>query len=192
MRVEGVGFKVPAPKRVRIPSDAIAICRVEGRRRACFRGYTSGRTPWQRGHTRDPVGTGLLGEYAVGEFLDEPMDTKLYANGDGGHDFVVNGVTMDVKTARYHGGSALNRRVDEKTLRPLKADVYIFCTWNEGRKEIFIRGWATRQQISEWGSFRPGRARGSTHWNVELEPKFFEPMSRLRTHLANAGSIACR
>jgi hypothetical protein len=90
---------------------------------------------------------GLLGENAFANFLqmDLTPDTEVYSNGDGGFDFVYNGLKIDVKTVGRHR--------DEPALTvdaygPLRADCYVLAH-RIGQLHCRLVGYASRKTVEE-------------------------------------------
>ena len=90
--------------------------------------------------SRDYELVGLAGEYAFAEAYGLSVDETERPGGDSGSDFVVNGITIDIKTAR----KAYNLIVEEGKI---KADIYVLAQY-EGDTDATLLGWATRRQVS--------------------------------------------
>ena len=102
---------------------------------------------------------GLLGEFAVSQHFEVPLDETIYDNhGDVGADFVIDGLgRAEVKTTTYYAEPLLRVPVDSISK---KTDAYILCAVNKNNlKQVQIIGWlgtkkviqARQQKLSRYG-----------------------------------------
>lgn len=91
-------------------------------------------------------GLGALGEGAFGYFFGRPtaVDTTLYDHGDGGSDFELHGVSIDVKTA---GQEHSHPRLFVSAYQPLRADYYALVN-RVGTTSFVLVGYAPRQFVA--------------------------------------------
>lgn len=108
---------------------------------------------WGESFVDDAVGTGLIGEVGTAKTFGLSIDiTPLSAGTGGGSDFIINGVTVEVKTAT--GRSNYNQLLVRCLTAggnpvPLRSEIYIAA------REVFTRtgmivhlmGWATREDL---------------------------------------------
>jgi len=89
---------------------------------------------------------GLKGEIAVGKLLQ--IDDPMLAQGlDGGYDFWIDDISIDVKTSFYETGKLLFRRLDK-----FKSDIAILVTSVQNSEDVVIRGWITKSEFLERSS----------------------------------------
>lgn len=193
---EGKGLHPPA--RIRVPMDQKIIAELvaEATRRDEFRKYSNRNDVWGGGlingsilgdsglqikMSARPILIGLGGEWAVKETLKNrvsgvgSLDIKLRDKGDGGKDFEIRGLRLDVKTRSksidgnrvrlfYPGGDRVRNL----------ADVFVFAEWVLSGA-VDLLGWATVSEISEWWR-EVGRG---GHTNAIAEDEMLKPICRL-------------
>lgn len=87
---------------------------------------------------------GLLGELAFGKWSHQDIDIRLFeVVGDGGVDFCIDGVTIDVKTASYDPPILKYNRLIE-----VKCDRSVL-TLTTNYRDIFLCGWCNRKWFLE-------------------------------------------
>lgn len=92
---------------------------------------------------------GLLGELTFSIITGLPIDEKLKRNGDGGVDFIYQGVPINVKTTRWKSG--LPMLEFEKKYNNFDG-VYVYIMVDEERKKGRIIGWIDRDEMPwVWG-----------------------------------------
>ena len=88
--------------------------------------------------------TGACGEIAFADYFHIPWDWRNKPEGDGGIDFTVNGVTIDVKTTK--GGPDRRLMVKEGEVF---ADIYVLALRSpDNPAEITLAGWESNAAVS--------------------------------------------
>jgi hypothetical protein len=198
MMVEGKGWVRPRPVEVPLTGADVEYVRKVARERAEYRKYNLGRTAWKRGLIKNPIFTGTLAELAFAVWINTKVTRKqlaaindgLHAKGDGGVDFTLFGVTIDVKGEAADRDISMIRRVsDRKRIVPFPAKIYVIVTVVNPYKPL-LRGWITRENLRnpKYAHRRP--AKKGAHHNQELFKNRLEPMSRLRTLLLDKAENA--
>jgi hypothetical protein len=194
---EGQGKAPPAQIAVTIPHHRYIHLRDLALQREQQRRYSSSSRVWCRGLCQRPTFTGLIGEEAFSQFINAKLakqgvriavDEQARANGDGGIDFTVLGVGIQLKT-RQRREVVLVRRQDENgTLLPIVWQVLVSATWKDAGDEepnhtVFLDGWVSRKNLRVKGKFLP--ARRGDHMNLELPDEELDPMTRIVTYFQN-------
>ena len=98
--------------------------------------------------------TGLLGENMTRIILG--LQPSFIPGYDGGHDLIMNGVKVDVKT--------MGRQVDPKHdyvnnfigyQKDLDAQMYIFCSMNKATSTLYICGLTSKYDLLNFADFYP-------------------------------------
>ncbi len=186
--VEGRGHVKPAPKTVTMTGDELEILRAEGRMRANFRGYGKRNDAWGKGFMKtptDPIFHGNVGESAFAKWMNHQLgaelfkpDLQLKPGGDGGKDFDVCGMRIDVKANLLPADSSFNllvRRVDNGRIIPLVSDIFVFVSTEKPTAPALL-GWARREDMER---FAKSPRQNATHWNIEIPRDALKPMNRL-------------
>jgi hypothetical protein len=195
MKVEGKGWVIPRAVPIALTDADIAYAKKVARERAEYRKYSLGRTAWKRGLIKNPIFIGTLAEIGFAIWVNTKVSRKqlaaindgLHAKGDGGVDFTLFGVTIDVKGEAAERDICMIRRItDRKRVMPFPAKVYVIVTVADIHKPL-LRGWITRENLRnpEYARRRP--AKKGAHHNQEFFKNRLEPMSRLRTLLLDQG-----
>lgn len=98
-----------------------------------FMSVLSSRGEWGQGYTNTPSDknssrrTGRLGEIALGKLIHQDIDSGYRVDGDE-YDFVVNGITIDIKTSYQHRNVYRTmQRTDTGHIYKYECDYYIFA-----------------------------------------------------------------
>lgn len=183
--VEGRGLVAPKPERIVMSRGDIEMIRRSAEQRKDYRNYESRRDRWGLGFIPDAVMCGMLGEHAVCAFANRRMgahvsvDTALKPRGDGGKDLELFGQSIQVKT-RITSSDNLVRRIDQsRRLRGLDCDLFVFCKIGDSVPPtcVDLLGWIASDSVRRHGVHV--RSRRASHWNLRVDDKFLEPMSRL-------------
>ena len=178
--VEGRGVIAPSPVVHKLNICELRFLEEEAKKRDGHRRYSNRRDQWGRGLTKNPILTGMGGEFAAGKYIGAKPDFRLHA-GDNGIDLIKGSMTFQVKTRQSRSGLSLVRRVDHRgRLKELIADAFLFCQWIPGESDISLLGWQWRQQLPR-GRF--GKSRVAHHFNIFIYDTSLLPMSRLRTEI---------
>lgn len=86
---------------------------------------------------------GLCGEKVVSLVSGLALDSGLYASGDDGADFAVDGQGVDVKTSTYLASPDLKVNCNVRRW----ADCYILVVLDMTHKRGYVAGWATQEQV---------------------------------------------
>jgi hypothetical protein len=182
--VEGKGMVPPKPVLVSIGGSELYFLQHVASERDKHRQYRSSSSIWRRGSTADPILMGLVGEYAVQEYLRvngikaNIVDDRLN-DGDGGKDATIAGVSYQIKTSGKSYPTCLIRRINEaKRIVPHVCDRFIFCRWSYGDRYCDLRGWCSRESVVELGRLNKGK-RGGGWFNNEIDHIHFHSMSSL-------------
>lgn len=85
---------------------------------------------------------GVIGELAVAHFFNIPVDTNIYAYGDGGIDLKINDKNIAVKTTTYFSSPKLSVEVNK-----FRDDCcYFGCALKDRTINLF--GWATAEEVA--------------------------------------------
>ncbi len=85
---------------------------------------------------------GILAEIAVTKIFHCPLDLKLYAVGDDGHDTILGNLKVEVKYTIHGMDSHLFISND----RPMTADLFIFVIGDD--KQMWIIGYASKDDFA--------------------------------------------
>ncbi len=179
---EGIGNVAPSLVDIKIDASAIACLKEIAVERDRHRGYGSSSLQWKRGSCSNPILVGLVGEYAVEQYLKRAglrcsiVDSSLN-EGDNGIDFVFAGVTYQVKTSEGIYGTCLVRRICERhSIRPLASDRFVFCKWRIRDDYCSIRGWCDKQTVLR---SKLEKSKRGDWWNNAVESKQLDRISNL-------------
>jgi hypothetical protein len=189
---EGVGWVIPSPSKEIVSDGVLSWLKRVAEDRDKYRGYSRRLDQWGKGLTSFPTLRGLIGEYALCQFLNRRIGTRLSVDeskrpyGDGGFDISPYGCRIQVKTKQKSIGSLLIRSATETGCRIEQPWFAVVCaTWPaacglDGKltntETAFLDGWmlnkdaTTRNQIPAY--------RGN-HRNFEVPGREFCPMSDL-------------
>lgn len=124
--------------------------------------------------------TGLLGEMAFSIFSGLPVDFSYKKGGDK-TDFILNGMTIDVKTAASnYGANCIKAYTASGKYVFRELDVYVAAYVQEDNGEfaiINLVGYELGKNIKEY-PIKGARARG-LHKNFELDHKRLKPIENL-------------
>lgn len=179
MFIEGKGWASPRPHTIELSSsevhDIASAARVLAKHRnQDFRNWF----------------IGLLGEGAWSKLLLDELNTRYKCDvstlpaGDGGIDMEIAGITIQLKT-HLDGGKCLVKRIskDSKML-PLVADLFGFAQLNTPLgapiQRIALLGYIGRDGLEQYGQLRPSPY---GHFNLQIETKYLEAMSRFVTYI---------
>jgi hypothetical protein len=221
---EGQGQVPPEPVTVTISPAETRYLESRAAEREQHRGYSGRPDRWGRGLVPNAVLAGFMGEYAFEKHMRQqprplpltPLDPRPLPRGDGGVDFRLGTLTIQVKT-RFRSGDVLLRRRDERgRVLPLRWNLCVCCTWlsasqrhpllsSEPRLPLFpalapapiipthrvaIAGWVQRRVLLQ--HFTLARARRGAHLNLEAGDEVLEPISSLLEHLRNHHEMGVR
>ena len=86
---------------------------------------------------------GVMGEYAVSNYLKIPFDTQVNLNGDGGEvDLWLGDWSIQVKATKYHSGRLVFNTLDE-----IKSLISILTVCDIGTKSINICGYISNKDL---------------------------------------------
>ena len=117
---------------------------------------------------------GLMGEMAFADFSGYEVDTSQRMDGDKGVDFVIDGYTIDVKTAR----KAYNLIVE---VGKVKADFYVLASL-VSQYEVELIGWETGREVSSSKTDEGKLFKNNVH-NHFIKAVDLQPMWKLRDKL---------
>jgi len=144
MKKEGIGCIAPAVSAHRVDPAIISVLSNVADRRQIRDSACANR--WVRGYSRSPHLIGLIGEFAVGSMLNEAMSTaRTY---DGGIDFYVNGIAIDVKSTKRLAVPAIRKVELERKLTNRSANVVVFAK-QKSEHNFSILGWLPIGEIQE-------------------------------------------
>lgn len=89
---------------------------------------------------------GLLGEYAIAEYLNVPVNKENTLGGDGGHDLEFFDKKIEVKYNTYDYGDLY---FDKSNGYFFKADVAFLVVPTSNEKKVRIVGWITRKRFKQ-------------------------------------------
>lgn len=99
--------------------------------------------------------TGLIGQTLVHDLFRVPRPVDL-GRSDRGVDFVLHGVTIDVKTmGRRHAPLPEYTNNYQAIQRVATADVILFCSHNRTVDVLTVCGWMPGPELFEKATFRP-------------------------------------
>lgn len=173
MFLEGKGIVAPQRVSCKITMGMLAHLHEVAKRRDAYRKYGERTDIWGQGlrpsqyipslgwvkQSVVPILYGLIGEVCVSNYVNALIgaticqpDLSDRAEGDGGEDFQICGVIIDVKLKGTRDGQNLVRRTDEyKKILPLKADIFVFCLWNPRVSTLnaYLLGWAEKVVVED-------------------------------------------
>jgi hypothetical protein len=196
MNVEGDRRKRPGRIAVPIPECARRILMCQAAMQSAKNGHRSSESPWKGGILtppewldvpREEVGpwVGMLGENAFKDYVNgrldgslAVLDLNLRAGGDGGVDFTILGLSVQVKTRTKEDTVSLVRRADDSgQLLSMRSKVHVFCQYDfEDRNRVMLLGWIATK-VLEGYPLRPARV--GKHLNIEVDDRDLLPMNRL-------------
>lgn len=196
MFVEGMGWIRPTPVRVTVNLE-------QGRQmadqRESYRSYRTRTENWGVGFIPNAVFVGMLGELAVADFLTHTMhephevDTTPQRLGDGGCDFQVNGIRIQVKTERavgyYYPNLLLRRYRDNGTICRFPWTCVIGCRYTPDTNFVELLGYCSRQECLTHGELRP--AKQGNHMNLEVPYTRFHSIRDLPYQLREQTPALC-
>ena len=135
-----------------------------------------------------PARMGKLGEMAFAKLFGIPLDISYREKGDK-YDFLVNGVSIDVKTTgpKRKKGPGLVLRANEKGFEiPIGKDIYVFsyCAFDDTlwkQAEIVFVGWCTKKELLTFPVEKG--ILGSGHKNIVADFGKLHSMSELSSIL---------
>jgi hypothetical protein len=160
-----------------------ALRSAAARIREKFRGSSD---RWVGGLNPFGILRGLCAEQALADFVNAfcgaevlRVNLALTSGGDGGKDFRVGQVSIQVKARRR--GDSLVRRIDRnKNLVPLSAGYYVFAEVYEfGRPELL--GYLRQKELLLRGVRIPSSV--AEHHNLKVPDERLEPIQRLAVFL---------
>lgn len=190
MLIEGTGL-IPPP----VITERITRHDIESLRRAADaeesrRGYAHSHNGWRRGILANPTLVGKVGEFAFAQYMSRELKCELAVNnkdaprGDGGIDFVIHGVRVQVKTRTRRTAVMIRRETEEGKILPIRWNVCVQCTYHEIDDPcgVTLDGYTTKEAILD-SEFMKGR-RGD--WkNLEVPDELLLPVSRLLESIRN-------
>lgn len=198
--IEGKGLVAPGRHRLLITKEEIAIFRDESEKRYDYRSYSNRQDAWGRGlmsgGAYEKLGppirggvltilTGFIGEYAVSRLVTDAgitkkaaVDLTLLPKGDGGKDFTLFGMKLDVKCRRYDKHGCYVKAMNDYGRRQYHTcDAFVFCEWNPATAfHIDILGWAWKGDVEGW---KVKKAIKGNHQNYYAEDDELLPVRRL-------------
>jgi len=111
-----------------------------GRARDEEKRWLSSTSSWSRESSHV---TGLHGEAAVSVLTGLPLCCELISSGDGGHDFLVEGRSVDVKTSLYWQDPHLKQSQYPKVW----SDFYVLAAMDTDTCRVRVCGWASRDEL---------------------------------------------
>lgn len=196
MMQEGKGEVAPTPIELKLWRQVIRHYENIANQREQKHRYKHDSRAWQRGLVKRPTLTGLIAEWGVATYLNHQLglhpplsvDEAFRHGGDGGIDFRVFGLPIQVKGRRQRGGLLIRRQTEDGRILALPWWVCVFVTWidaGEGQEpnlSLTLDGWVKRKTITN-APFVPARI--GNHMNLELPEYKLEPMRNLVTLLEN-------
>jgi hypothetical protein len=204
---EGWGLTAPKPVRVVIPATQMRHLRALAAERDGRRRYDRARSRWRQGLTDHATLKGMLGEQAFANYANAHLrlltplevDAEDRPAGDGGIDFALFGVLIQVKTRTTLNPVLYRRATEDGRVLPINWHVLVSATYApppapalplgflpepfSGEQEVLLDGWTDRTAILDRSAFRDARI--GRHKNLELTDACLEPMSDLVRHLEN-------
>lgn len=106
-----------------------------------------------------PMYIGFLGEIAFSKYLhskgyQSQPDFEFKQGGDGYFDFKINNILIDVKTRNQNitkqtDVASYIKILDGDKQFPLRADIYVFCSWVSKLSMIKIHGYLSREELNK-------------------------------------------
>lgn len=128
------------------------------------------------------VRTGLLGQMAFAKVIGEPLDISYRKYGDK-YDFLINGLTVDVKCSTKDMGKNFVCCVTERGVNlPVNKHIYV-CSYLEYENRIEMKanvilvGYTTKDKVAKL-PLKKGH-RGGTHMNREIEFEYTTSITEL-------------
>lgn len=183
MLVEGRGLVAPAPVVIALDPGAIELIAQEARERIARRNYAGRSDLWGRGMISDAVFVGMVGERAFAKYATQrgfPLapDVAFRKRGDGGIDFTLEGLRVQMKTRRSTTKSNLIRRRDHRgRLRALSCQAYVFASYDRAAQTVALLGWINVRHIADASVVRMGV--GGQHENLSIDDRHLVPIARL-------------
>jgi len=89
---------------------------------------------------------GIIGEIAVGKYLELPVDMEVYQGNDGKYDFIYHDRTIDVKANSYPNG-----QLYFYSHRHFKADIAVLTVplVKEEYSYVKIAGWISKEEFMD-------------------------------------------
>ncbi len=191
MLIEGRGLVAPAEAPVSLTLSEVEYCRRVAEERNGFRRYSSRSDRWGKGLVDDPVLVGTLAELATAKLLNRragcsmSVDARLHSKGDDGCDLRASGIGIQVKS-RVKGSRNLIRRVDDrKRLRPLTAEVFVFCRYVHAQ-ETRLLGWLYSDAVRRVSKHE--RSVVGDWWNLDVDAIHLRPVHELVNEIVIARS----
>lgn len=100
---------------------------------------------WTRGMLSDAHLIGLLSEFAAGDYLHQALSTAKDA--DGGIDFHVDGIAVDVKCTSKMDMPAVRVSEIERKLKKRSANMFVFSK-RTGELSVQLLGWLTLGELA--------------------------------------------
>lgn len=188
--IEGMGYKAPAEVFIHMALGDIELLHQIAERRDRFRRYAGRPDRWGRGLIKHPILHGLIGEHALCVYLRRvgfnlSVDSRLLPNGDGGRDLEACGLSLQVKT-NVTGNANLIRRIDDRrNLIPLGCDLFVFARVSPNPPGAYLKGWIWSRKASASDMNRICKSTVAEHWNLRIDPRLLDPMSRLLVELVS-------
>jgi hypothetical protein len=197
---EGIGRQSPAPIVMKISPSDLLYLHNKSDLRTKYRQYAQRADRWGNGLVKNPGLVGMVGEFSVSQYLNKlsqyklspSVDLSLREYGDGGVDFVVHGLKIQVKTRRKSSGYSLIRRVDHnKMIVPLTCDLFVFCQWHEEFPyRALLLGYVHVEYIRSC-VFGPSPIEDSKHYNIKIPDLDLLPMNRIIDELISRSGVKC-
>lgn len=123
---------------------------------------------------RDNIEThniGLLGEFALSKLIYGHVDTEAYLSGDTAKDFVIYGVSIEVKTLQGY--------LAFKNISDFISDIAVLVIYDkQNYSSVWVEGWITRQDFREQ-HFIDNFGYGDRPC---IQPAALLPIATLKTH----------
>lgn len=116
---------------------------------------------------------GFMGEKGIANLFGVEYNASDYKDplSDGGHDVVINGHRVDVKSTQYEDGNMIVKRY--LMVKEDAPDYYFFAVINIPRRTVHLKGWLPKDQVKWRGVIRNSKGVKS-YWVHQMSQESFE------------------
>lgn len=205
---EGSGMVAPRPVKVTLSSAQLRYLRALADDRDRRRNYGARPDRYGRGLAPHATLKGLVGEQAFANYANDALgllpplmvDEEDRPGGDGGVDFNLFGILIQVKTRTIRDAVLYRRETGGGRVLPIRWHVLVSASFYPpppragplpslspdpfvGKQEVLLDGWLDRTAILDHSTAKGARV--GSHRNLEFTDVYLEPMSDLLLHIQN-------
>lgn len=179
---EGKGRVAPVGVVVRLTPGEVRSAADLAIKRERFQRYGESGDAWRRGLIRNPTFFGLLGEFAFARWCNThagcaiTVDTENRRSGDGGRDFVVEGLRFDIKSRATSSRNLVRRDRHQR----FDCEAYVFGVVGPGAevraRDVTLLGWVRHKDLRAVARLEES---GRGHVNYRVLDRDLEPMAHL-------------